>query len=97
MTTLGAVFRPQLAPEKLRSVARAADESGLEELWLWEDCFREGGISTGAGGSTRCLGPRGVSSKRSRSWSCRAVTADTAACKAGTDSSPRSRAAKGMW
>ncbi|MEU5519369.1 LLM class flavin-dependent oxidoreductase [Streptomyces sp. NPDC047860] len=48
MTTLGAVFRPQLAPEKLRSVARTADESGLEELWLWEDCFREGGISTGA-------------------------------------------------
>ncbi|MFC9891312.1 LLM class flavin-dependent oxidoreductase [Streptomyces pilosus] len=48
MTTLGAVFRPQLAPERLRSVARAADDSGLEELWLWEDCFLEGGISTGA-------------------------------------------------
>ncbi|MGW5005069.1 LLM class flavin-dependent oxidoreductase [Streptomyces parvulus] len=46
MTGLGAVFRPQLAPERLRSVARAADEAGLEELWLWEDCFREGGIST---------------------------------------------------
>ncbi|MDT0400614.1 LLM class flavin-dependent oxidoreductase [Streptomyces edwardsiae] len=48
MTTLGAVFRPQLAPERLRSVARLADDSGLEELWLWEDCFREGGISTAA-------------------------------------------------
>ncbi|MEU6176892.1 LLM class flavin-dependent oxidoreductase [Streptomyces coeruleorubidus] len=48
MTVLGAVFRPQLAPERLRSVARLADESGLEELWLWEDCFREGGISTAA-------------------------------------------------
>lgn len=48
MTTLGAVFRPQLAPERLRSVARTADEAGLEELWLWEDCFLEGGISTGA-------------------------------------------------
>ncbi|MZD52541.1 LLM class flavin-dependent oxidoreductase [Streptomyces sp. SID5606] len=46
MTGLGAVFRPQLAPERLRSVARTADEAGLEELWLWEDCFREGGIST---------------------------------------------------
>ncbi|MFV0133910.1 LLM class flavin-dependent oxidoreductase [Streptomyces sp. HMX87] len=45
MTVLGAVFRPQLAPERLRSVCRVADESGLEELWLWEDCFREGGIS----------------------------------------------------
>lgn len=48
MTGLGAVFRPQLAPERLRSVARVADASGLEELWLWEDCFREGGISTAA-------------------------------------------------
>ncbi|ELS56193.1 LLM class flavin-dependent oxidoreductase [Streptomyces viridochromogenes] len=48
MTGLGAVFRPQLAPERLRSVARLADEAGLEELWLWEDCFREGGISTAA-------------------------------------------------
>jgi alkanesulfonate monooxygenase SsuD/methylene tetrahydromethanopterin reductase-like flavin-dependent oxidoreductase (luciferase family) len=48
MTGLGAVFRPQLAPERLRSVAELADETGLEELWLWEDCFREGGISTAA-------------------------------------------------
>lgn len=48
MTGLGAVFRPQLAPERLRSVAELADSAGLEELWLWEDCFREGGISTAA-------------------------------------------------
>ncbi|MFE1879626.1 LLM class flavin-dependent oxidoreductase [Streptomyces diastatochromogenes] len=48
MTGLGAVFRPQLPPERLRAVARLADITGLEELWLWEDCFREGGISTAA-------------------------------------------------
>ncbi|MFF5020032.1 LLM class flavin-dependent oxidoreductase [Streptomyces sp. NPDC001165] len=48
MTGLGAVFRPQLPPERLREVARIADATGLEELWLWEDCFREGGISTAA-------------------------------------------------
>ncbi|MFE5398011.1 LLM class flavin-dependent oxidoreductase [Streptomyces sp. NPDC056568] len=48
MTGLGAVFRPQLAPERLRSVAQAADDAGLEELWLWEDCFREGGVSSAA-------------------------------------------------
>ncbi|MGW7260072.1 LLM class flavin-dependent oxidoreductase [Streptomyces sp. NPDC054834] len=48
MTALGVVFRPQLPPERLRAVARLADSSGLEELWLWEDCFREGGISTAA-------------------------------------------------
>ncbi|GAA3054622.1 LLM class flavin-dependent oxidoreductase [Streptomyces glomeratus] len=45
MTGLGAVFRPQLPPERLRALARLADESGLEELWLWEDCFLEGGVS----------------------------------------------------
>ncbi|MEV6112045.1 LLM class flavin-dependent oxidoreductase [Streptomyces sp. NPDC052109] len=48
MTGLGVVFRPQLPPERLRAVARLADDVGLEELWLWEDCFREGGISTAA-------------------------------------------------
>ncbi|MFJ9248114.1 LLM class flavin-dependent oxidoreductase [Streptomyces sp. NPDC101776] len=48
MTGLGAVFRPQLPPERLREVVRLADASGLEELWLWEDCFREGGISAAA-------------------------------------------------
>ncbi|MGY4924287.1 LLM class flavin-dependent oxidoreductase [Streptomyces sp. 900105755] len=48
MTSLGAVFRPQLPPERLRDVVRVAEGVGLEELWLWEDCFREGGISTAA-------------------------------------------------
>ncbi|MEU7717844.1 LLM class flavin-dependent oxidoreductase [Streptomyces tibetensis] len=46
MTPLGAVFRPQLAPERLRAVCDVAEGAGLDELWLWEDCFREGGIST---------------------------------------------------
>ena len=48
MTTLGAVFLPFLPPERLKSVARAADAAGLEELWLWEDCFRESGIAAAA-------------------------------------------------
>jgi alkanesulfonate monooxygenase SsuD/methylene tetrahydromethanopterin reductase-like flavin-dependent oxidoreductase (luciferase family) len=48
VTTLGSVFLPQLPPERLRDVARAADEAGLEELWLWEDCFRESGIASAA-------------------------------------------------
>jgi alkanesulfonate monooxygenase SsuD/methylene tetrahydromethanopterin reductase-like flavin-dependent oxidoreductase (luciferase family) len=48
MTTLGVVFRPQLPPERLRGVVAAAEESGLEELWLWEDCFFEGGVATTA-------------------------------------------------
>jgi len=48
MTSLGVVFRPQVPPERLPAVARAADEAGLEELWLWEDCFWHGGVSAAA-------------------------------------------------
>jgi alkanesulfonate monooxygenase SsuD/methylene tetrahydromethanopterin reductase-like flavin-dependent oxidoreductase (luciferase family) len=44
-TTLGVVFRPQSPPERLREVVRAADAAGLAELWLWEDCFLEGGLT----------------------------------------------------
>ncbi|KAA0081856.1 LLM class flavin-dependent oxidoreductase [Mycolicibacterium sp. P9-64] len=45
---VGCVFRPQYAPERLGAAARAADASGLDEMWLWEDCFATGGISTAA-------------------------------------------------
>lgn len=46
--TLGSIFLPQLPPERLRGVVRTADEAGLPELWLWEDCFLESGIATAA-------------------------------------------------
>lgn len=45
MTTLGAISLPHHPPETLRGVARAAEESGLAELWLWEDCFLNGGLT----------------------------------------------------
>jgi alkanesulfonate monooxygenase SsuD/methylene tetrahydromethanopterin reductase-like flavin-dependent oxidoreductase (luciferase family) len=45
MTVIGVVFVPQLPPERLHRIAVAADDAGLEELWLWEDCFRESGIA----------------------------------------------------
>ena len=48
MTKLGAVFVPQWEPEQLRGVARAADEAGLEEVWLWEDCLLGGGVAGAA-------------------------------------------------
>ncbi len=48
MTSLGIVFRPQFPPEQLRAVAEAADASGVDELWLWEDCFDEAGVSAAA-------------------------------------------------
>lgn len=50
MVSLGVIFAPDLAPEQLRAVAIAAEESGLDELWLWlwEDYFAESGIATAA-------------------------------------------------
>src|SRR3954468_15347940 len=44
----GVVFRPQSPPEELRAVVEHAEAAGLSELWLWEDCFLEGGLSTAA-------------------------------------------------
>jgi len=41
MRRIGAIFTPYSPPEALRDAAQAADESGVPELWLWEDCFRE--------------------------------------------------------
>lgn len=48
MTELGAIFLPDWPPERLRPVARAAEDAGLAELWLWEDCFQESGIASAA-------------------------------------------------
>lgn len=45
MTTLGAIALPQNPPETLRTIARTADQAGLDELWLWEDCFLAGGVA----------------------------------------------------
>jgi alkanesulfonate monooxygenase SsuD/methylene tetrahydromethanopterin reductase-like flavin-dependent oxidoreductase (luciferase family) len=44
-TTLGVVFRPQSPPERLREVIHSAETAGVAELWLWEDCFLEGGLT----------------------------------------------------
>jgi 5,10-methylenetetrahydromethanopterin reductase len=45
---LGVAFIPTLPPERLRALARAADTSGLDDLWVWEDCFKESGIASAA-------------------------------------------------
>ncbi|WP_034288702.1 LLM class flavin-dependent oxidoreductase [Amycolatopsis benzoatilytica] len=45
---VGVVFRPQSPPEELRETVLAADRAGIDELWLWEDCFRQGGLSSAA-------------------------------------------------
>lgn len=41
MRRIGAIFTPYSPPEALRDAAQAADDAGVPELWLWEDCFRE--------------------------------------------------------
>jgi alkanesulfonate monooxygenase SsuD/methylene tetrahydromethanopterin reductase-like flavin-dependent oxidoreductase (luciferase family) len=45
---LGLCFPPTLAPERLRPAVRAAEDAGLDEFWLWEDCFKESGIASSA-------------------------------------------------
>ena len=45
---LGVTFRPSSPPEELRAAVQAADRAGIAELWLWEDCFAEGGLTSAA-------------------------------------------------
>jgi len=46
MPTLAAIFTPDQPPERLSAVVAAAEAGALEELWVWEDCFKESGIAT---------------------------------------------------
>jgi len=39
------VFRQENPPETLAEAASTADDVGLDELWLWEDCFLHGGLT----------------------------------------------------
>jgi alkanesulfonate monooxygenase SsuD/methylene tetrahydromethanopterin reductase-like flavin-dependent oxidoreductase (luciferase family) len=45
LTKLGVVFTADRPPEELPAFAAAAEAAGLDELWLWEDCFYAGGIA----------------------------------------------------
>jgi 5,10-methylenetetrahydromethanopterin reductase len=45
---IGVIFRPELPPEQLRGFVEAAEAAGLDDVWLWEDCFREGGLTSAA-------------------------------------------------
>ena len=46
MVTLAGIFPPTQPPEQIGAVAAAAESAGLEQLWIWEDCFKESGIAT---------------------------------------------------
>jgi alkanesulfonate monooxygenase SsuD/methylene tetrahydromethanopterin reductase-like flavin-dependent oxidoreductase (luciferase family) len=45
---LGIAFVPSVPPERLRSLVLAAEAAGLDEFWVWEDCFKESGIASAA-------------------------------------------------
>lgn len=47
-TKLGVIFTADRPPEELVAFATAAESRGLDELWLWEDCFLAGGIAATA-------------------------------------------------
>lgn len=42
---LGITYVPYLPPTQLHDLAQAADECGLDDLWVWEDCFKQSGIA----------------------------------------------------
>ena len=48
MTRLGVIFTADRPPEELAAFAVEAESAGLDELWLWEDCFLAGGIASSA-------------------------------------------------
>ena len=44
--SIGLTFVPQQnTPESLPDFARMVEEGGLDELWLWEDCFSQSAIA----------------------------------------------------
>lgn len=45
---LGVAFVPTVPPERLRSLVTAAETSGLDDLWVWEDCFKQSGVASAA-------------------------------------------------
>ena len=45
---VGVVCRPQLPPERMREFVVAAEAAGLDDVWLWEDCFLQGGLTAAA-------------------------------------------------
>ncbi|WP_106264582.1 MULTISPECIES: LLM class flavin-dependent oxidoreductase [Isoptericola] len=45
---LGVAFVPTYPPESLRTLATAAEDAGLDDLWVWEDCFKQSGLASAA-------------------------------------------------
>jgi alkanesulfonate monooxygenase SsuD/methylene tetrahydromethanopterin reductase-like flavin-dependent oxidoreductase (luciferase family) len=45
---VGVVWRPDFDPRALAAFASEVEQGGIDELWLWEDCFLQGGIAQAA-------------------------------------------------
>ncbi|QGN33519.1 LLM class flavin-dependent oxidoreductase [Microlunatus sp. Gsoil 973] len=43
---LGIHIPPTIPPERLRELAQLADRVGLDDLWVWEDSFKQSGIAS---------------------------------------------------
>lgn len=43
---LGVIFHPRFPPESLADYARRAEAAGFDELWLWDDCFLPGALTS---------------------------------------------------
>lgn len=48
MPQLSLIIPPAVAPERFVPIARAAEGAGVDEVWVWEDCFAESGSATAA-------------------------------------------------
>jgi len=46
MPAIGVIFQPSFPPERLSAAARRAERAGIEELWVFEDCFKQSGIAS---------------------------------------------------
>ena len=44
----GLIFHPRFPPETLADYARKAESVGFDELWLWDDCFLPGALTSAA-------------------------------------------------
>ena len=45
MPRIGLIIRPEWPPERLSDLAAAVEADGLDDVWLWEDCFWSGGVA----------------------------------------------------
>jgi 5,10-methylenetetrahydromethanopterin reductase len=48
LPSLGVIFHPTFPPETLADFARKAETAGFDELWLWDDCFLPGALTSAA-------------------------------------------------